>query len=185
MKTISSSDFLKKFKAGDTVVLDVRSPDEYSYKHIPSSRNIPAEQLSARLGEIPTNSDIYLICQSGVRSSAACQKLESLGLSQATSIEGGLNAYEKSGGAIAQDRQTLPIMRQVQIVAGTLVVLGIVLSQFLHPAFIYLALFVGCGLVFAGISGFCGMALLLNKMPWNKIQNKGSDTKCCNPKKSS
>jgi rhodanese-related sulfurtransferase len=68
-----------------------------------------------------------------------------------------------------QDKaQPRPLMQQVQIVAGSLVLLGVVLGYLLNPAFFLLSGFVGAGLLFAGLSGWCGMALLLAKMPWNR-----------------
>jgi rhodanese-related sulfurtransferase len=65
-------------------------------------------------------------------------------------------------------RLPLPLMRQVQIAAGLLVLLGVVLAVTVAPAFIGLSAFVGAGLTFAGLSGWCGMAQLLALMPWNR-----------------
>ncbi len=177
MNTISASDFLSTYKPGETVVIDVRRPDEYAYRHIPQSINLPIEELKTRLNEIPKNCAVYLICQSGMRSAEACRQLDSLGLSHLSTIAGGLNAFEKAGGKIVQGRTPLPLMRQVQIAAGSLVLLGIVLSFLLHPVFLVISFLVGCGLIFAGISGLCGMAALLEKMPWN--QNQSGAKKSC------
>ncbi len=60
-------------------------------------------------------------------------------------------------------------MRQVQITAGSLVVGGILLGLFVDQWFLGLSLFVGSGLIFAGVSGWCGMAKLLAVMPWNRV----------------
>ena len=171
MQSISSTEFLKKYQSGGAYVIDVRTPDEFAYKHIPQAINIPSAELVKRLHEIPNDREVLFICQSGVRSTEACRQLDHLGLAKFATVEGGLNAFEKAGGQVIQVSQTLPLMRQVQIAAGSLVVLGIVLAQLIHPAFVYVSLFVGCGLVFAGVSGFCGMALLLAKMPWNQPKN--------------
>ncbi len=171
------TDFVKKYKIGETVIVDVRSADEYLHKHIPHSINIPADQLRQRLNEIPKTNEVFVICQSGIRSSEACGQLEALGFSRFSTIEGGLHAFEKSGGQVVKGTTTIPIMRQVQIAAGSLVVLGILLSRLVHPAFIFISVFVGCGLIFAGVSGFCGMALLLAKMPWNRKTN-GAKSSC-------
>jgi hypothetical protein len=43
-------------------------------------------------------------------------------------------------------------------------------SVFVHPAFIALSAFVACGLVFAGITDWCGLGLLMMKMPWNQAR---------------
>jgi hypothetical protein len=61
-------------------------------------------------------------------------------------------------------------MRQVQITAGSLVALGTALGWFVSPWFLILSGFVGCGLMFAGLSGWCGMAMMLGRMPWNRVK---------------
>lgn len=64
--------------------------------------------------------------------------------------------------------KVLPLDRQTQMAVGTLAVLGTLLGAFYHPGFYALAGFFGLGLIFAGITGWCGMAKLLAKMPWNQ-----------------
>lgn len=59
-------------------------------------------------------------------------------------------------------------MRQVQITTGLLILTGVVLGWFVNPAFYALSAFVGAGLTFAGATGWCGMAMLLKAMPWNR-----------------
>jgi len=180
MKKIAADEFLKKRSGGAIkYIVDVRSPDEHAYKHIPGSVLMPLDELEAHLNEFPRDGDVYVICQSGHRSSQACQRLEGLGLSNAISVDGGINALEKAGGELASFSKVIPLMRQVQIAAGSLMLLSVVLSLFVHPNFIYLSAFVGAGLTFAGLTGFCGMANLLALMPWNKNQNTSMPTKGC------
>lgn len=167
------------YRTGQALILDVRTPEEYRYQHIPESLNIPADQLTARFHEIPKGRRIAVICQSGMRSSQSCRQLEQMGLTDAATVEGGLNAFKKARGSVAQNSRVLPIMRQVQITAGTLVVTGILLSRLLHPAFVFLSVFIGCGLIFAGVTGWCGMALLLGKIPWNAESPKHCGEKTC------
>ena len=112
-----------------------------------------------------------------MRSDRARKILESQGFNELICVEGGINACEKISGAVVRISSRIPLMRQVQIGAGSLVVTGIVLSKVLSPHFLYLSLFVGVGLIFAGLTGFCGMALVLEKMPWNKISGG-----CCENK---
>ena len=84
-------------------------------------------------------------------------------------LEGGIDAWKRAGLPVLTDRrQPLEIMRQVQIAAGGLVLLGVALGIWVAPAFLGLSAFVGAGLVFAGVSGWCGMARLLALMPWNR-----------------
>ena len=97
------------------------------------------------------------------------QRLADAASCQAYLLDGGLEAWKKAGLPVAVDaRQPLEIMRQVQIAAGSLVVLGVVLGTWVAPAFYGISAFVGAGLMFAGVSGWCGMARMLALMPWNK-----------------
>jgi hypothetical protein len=97
--------------------------------------------------------------------------LLALGFSQIHVIEGGLNAWRAAGLPSHLDRaQPLPLQRQVQIAAGSLVVLGVLLAVAVSPWFVLLSAFVGGGLVFAGLSGTCALGTLLAAMPWNRVQ---------------
>lgn len=92
------------------------------------------------------------------------------GNKQAYILQGGLNGWKKENQPTKKDpTKPIDIMRQVQIVAGSLVLIGVLLGWTTNAAFYLLSGFVGTGLLFAGITGFCGMAHLLDKMPWNKL----------------
>jgi len=147
------------------VIVDVREPDEFAYEHIAGAKNIPLGRLSAALGEIPKEKDVYVMCQSGVRSMQAFQTLNSEGYSRLHNLEGGLNGWKSRGLPVERRKGPIPIMRQVQIVAGTLALIG-----GLVPGGRWVAAFVGAGLIFAGTSGICMMANVLGHMPWNKLK---------------
>ncbi len=149
--------------------VNVCTPPEYAEKHIIGVRNIPLDKLSEHLEEFKTKRKIFLHCRSGNRGKQALDQLEKLGLtSELVHIEGGLNAWEAAGLPVAIDTSRMPLMQQVLLAAGTLVTLGIILALVVDPRFVFLPLFVGCGLMFSGITGWCGMSLLLAKMPWNQ-----------------
>ncbi len=170
MNTIPAKEFIKLKSGQNPYILDVRNPDEFLSCHLPGAINLPLDSIEKGLSNtIPREQTVYLVCQSGVRSERAGKILEAQGYSNLVCIEGGVAQCAKTPGAVIKNSARLPLMRQVQIAAGFLMLLGILLSQFLHPAFLFLSLFVACGLIFAGLSGFCGMAILLEKMPWNKI----------------
>jgi rhodanese-related sulfurtransferase len=150
-------------------LIDVREPMEYAAGHLPGSRNIPLSRLgSAELPEGP----LVLVCQSGKRSSRGLAELLHRGHPQPLAeLEGGLGAWQDAGLPVQRHPGApLPLMRQVQIAAGALVLLGVLLSQTVAPGWLWLSGFVGAGLIFAGISGFCGMARLLSVMPWNRVR---------------
>jgi len=178
MNKITTAEFINLSKSQKIFLLDVRSPDEFQSCHFPGALNVPLDQIETGAHqEIPRNQPVYIMCQSGLRSERAVRILSSQNYSNLVCIQGGISECSKVPNLLNVRRHTLPLMRQVQIVAGSLVVLGIFLSQWVHPAFLALSFFVGAGLTFAGVSGFCGMALLLEKMPWNRFYEK-KETVC-------
>ncbi len=152
----------------DEVLIDVRTPAEYESGHIKEAENKPLANIknaSEYLKEIGT---VYVNCGSGMRSKQACEILASEGVN-VVNIKGGLTAWMKDGfGVEGGGRKAIPIMRQVLIVAGTLVLVGMVLGYWYSEYLYLLSAFVGAGLLFAGVSGICTMSNILSKMPWNK-----------------
>jgi len=149
--------------------INVCTPAEYKEKHIAGVRSVPLDEIQSRAGEFADKTTIYVHCRSGGRSQQAIEKLKQLGLkADLVNVEGGLMSWDEAGFATNKFTNRIPLMRQVLIAAGGLVLLGFVLSAFVAPNFIYFSAFVGAGLLFAGISGWCGMSFLLAKMPWNK-----------------
>ena len=165
---ISAHDLADQLATGDVTVIDVREPMEYASGHINGSLNIPLARITKV--DLPRG-PLVLVCQSGNRSTMALKKLVQQGHPhQVTDLAGGVPAWQQAGFDVRKLKGApLPLMRQVQIAAGGLVLLGVILSQTVAPGWIWLSGFVGAGLTFAGISGFCGMARLLAAMPWNKV----------------
>lgn len=158
-------DEARRLIAGGARLIDIRSRDEHARARIPGSENRPVDALG-RVGEGPC---VIYHCRSGMRTSANAERLAAASDCPAYLLEGGLDAWRAAGLPVAEDRKApLEIMRQVQITAGSLVVLGVVLGFTVQPAFLGLSAFVGAGLVFAGSTGWCGMAKLLAVMPWNR-----------------
>lgn len=148
------------------MLIDIRGADEFAREHIAGARNLPIDQLTS----IPENSKpVVFHCKSGNRTSVNAGKLATVANCEAYIVEGGIEAWKGAGLPVIADRkQPIEIMRQVQIVAGSLVILGVVLSQVVDPAFMALPAFIGAGLTFAGLTGWCGMAKLLAVLPWNR-----------------
>jgi rhodanese-related sulfurtransferase len=152
------------------ILVDIREADEHARENIPGARH----HALARIGNespIRSGDDVVIFhCRSGARTKGnAAQLAASAQTCDAYILEGGLDAWKKAGLPVALDRsKPIDIMRQVQIVAGSLVLTGVLLGFFVAPGFYALSGFVGAGLLFAGVSGFCGMARLLGLMPWNR-----------------
>lgn len=169
IKTIDSDTLNNLWEQNQVVLIDVREPSEHAGEHIEGACLVSLSTFDP--AKIPTDSDkkIILYCQSSNRSGQAAQKLVNAGFQEVTHLEGGLSEWKRAGHPTKVNKKApISIMRQVQIVAGTLVFTGTVLGAF-NPAFLILSGFVGAGLMFAGLSGTCAMATLLMKLPYNKI----------------
>lgn len=153
------------------VLLDVRTPGEHRSVHATGARNVPLDTLDAdqcRALCAKEGGTLYLLCKSGQRARMAADRFAAAGFNQVVVVDGGTDAWERAGLPVVRGQGVMDLERQVRIAAGSLVVLGVLGSFFLHPALIYLSLFVGCGLVFAGVTNTCAMGMLLAKMPWNR-----------------
>jgi Rhodanese-related sulfurtransferase len=153
----------------NTLLLDVRTPAEFEECHIEGSVLHPLSDLNPE--EVKKlaagRKSCLVICRSGQRARQAAEKLRAGGLPNLQVLEGGVLAWEAAGLPLQRGAKTLSLERQVRIAAGSLVFVGAVLGYFVHPAWIALSAFVGAGLVFAGITDTCGLALVLARMPWN------------------
>lgn len=149
--------------------INVCTTAEYREKHIDGVRSVPLDELTHHKDEFAGKKRIYVHCRSGKRAEKAIGLLQEMGIdAELFNVQGGLLAWEEAGFPTRASGTTLPLMRQVMLAAGSLILLGIVLHFVLHPSWIFLSGFVGAGLFVAGATGWCGMALLLSKMPWNK-----------------
>lgn len=152
--------------AGEGALLvDVREPDEYARASIAGSENHPL----SRIGPLGCPGPVVFLCRSGMRTGANATRLAACHTGDAFVLEGGLDGWRAAGLPVVENtRAPLEIMRQVQIIAGSLILLGVALGFLVGPAWFGLAAFVGAGLTFAGITGWCGMALALSRAPWNR-----------------
>ena len=152
-------------------LIDIRDADEYAREHIPDAELVPLASLTngatlnARAGET-----VIFHCQAGSRTQNNAIRLAAAAApAQASLLAGGIQGWRAAGFPVEEDKsQPLPLMRQVQIAAGLLTLCGVVLGFTLSSGFFLLSGFVGAGLLFAGLTGFCGMARLLKVMPWNR-----------------
>jgi rhodanese-related sulfurtransferase len=149
--------------------INVCTPAEFKEKHIVGARSVPLDTLQTHVAEFNKKKTVYIHCRSGNRGRQAIEKLQSLGVTaELVNVEGGLLAWEEAGHETGSHTSRLPIMRQVFIGAGAIVLVGVALTYFVDDALLVIPLFVALGLLVSGFTGWCGMALLLSKMPWNK-----------------
>lgn len=166
VKTISPTEAHRLIDAGASLI-DIRQPDEHARERIAGALNVPLDQLSKHSAP----GDVLIFhCRSGTRTAQAAGTLaDAAAWRDCYIVEGGISGWGNAGLPVETVRGApIEMQRQVMIAAGSLVLLGTLMSLFVAPGWVWLALFVGAGLTFAGISGFCGMAHVLAMMPWNR-----------------
>lgn len=151
-------------------LIDVRTPAEFQQIHAPEARNLPLDQLDPKkfAAEQSDHGPVFVICRGGNRSKTASQKLIAAGL-DAVSVDGGMPAWEKAGLTVIRGKATVSLERQVRITAGAVVFAGTVLSWLAGPAWLIVPGFIGAGLLYSGLTDTCGMAMVLARMPWNRV----------------
>lgn len=166
---MTPKDLNKRLSKREVILIDVREPIENKAASIEGARLIPLSEIS--VSTLPSKTKpIVIHCQAGKRSETACKKLLSESPSlEVYSLEGGIAAWKEEGFPLKTAVCGIwPLQRQVLFIAGLFAFIGFALGYYYNPAFHLLSAFVALGLIFAGVTGKCGMALLLAKMPWNK-----------------
>lgn len=172
MTRMITADEATRLIAQGVVLIDIREADEHRRERIAGALNFPLSSL----GAAPLKSEAVIFhCASGARTQSCANRLAEFAEGRSWSVlEGGLAGWKKAGLPVTKsDKAPIELQRQVMIVAGLLVLLGALLSVLVSSSFIAIPMFVGAGLLFAGVSGFCGMARLLMKAPWNRVEPLG------------
>jgi rhodanese-related sulfurtransferase len=171
----------EKLEGGECQIVDVREFSEFDSERVDGARLMPLSEFEKHVAEIDHAKPVYLMCRSGNRAKQAAEKLIAKGFADVRVIEGGMQAWANARlPTIKGESKVWSLERQVRFTAGTLVLIGAILSFVVHPYFIALSGFIGAGLVFAAITDTCGMAMMLAKMPWNQAKravNKAAEQK--------
>lgn len=169
MKTITPLE-LKDLLDADAgrALIDVRTRLEFAEVHVPRAVNEPLDRLQPGALGLRKDEPVYLLCRSGKRAEAAAEKFAKDGFADPVVVEGGTLAWIDADLPVKRGAvKVMSLERQVRIAAGSLVFIGVLLGHFVNGYFYILPGFVGAGLVFAGVTDFCGMGLLIAKLPWN------------------
>jgi len=169
-QTVTAAE-LKQWRGTDPSIrlLDVRTTAEFEAGHIPGAVNIPLPQLAGVCEPIRDglHGRLVMICQGGPRARQAHQMLQEHGCRQAAVLEGGMNSWTSAGGDVQHGRPRWMLERQVRLVAGSLVVTGI-LGSLINPRARLLSAAIGAGLVFSAVTDSCAMGNVLSRLPYNK-----------------
>jgi rhodanese-related sulfurtransferase len=178
IKKISVNEINKKLGDGNECqVIDVREFSEWDSERIAEAQLMPLSNFEKHIAEIDHNKPVYLFCRSGNRAGRAAEKLSNMGFTDVHVVEGGLQAWTQAELPVIKGESKIwSLERQVRFAAGFLVLAGVLLSVFAHRHFIWLAAFVGGGLVFAAVTDTCGMAMMLARMPWNRQKGASCTT---------
>jgi rhodanese-related sulfurtransferase len=153
------------------ILVDIRERDEHARENVAGAFHLPLSRLDDAELALHEGKPVIFHCRSGARTAANAGRLaEKIGGScEAFIVDGGLDAWKKAGLPVALNRkQPLEMQRQMQIGAGSMGLLGTLLGIFVSPWFLIVPAFVGAGLLMAGVTGFCGMVMLLKHAPWNR-----------------
>lgn len=165
LPTITPADAKRLIDQGATLI-DIREVDERARERIPGSQHEPLARMTKFAG---VNAPIIFHCRSGMRTVSNAERLQAAAPCDAYILSGGIEAWKGAGLPVITDKsQPIEINRQVMIAAGSLVLLFVFSGYFMSMLFFVFAGLVGIGLVFGGVSGWCGMAKLLGLMPWNR-----------------
>lgn len=155
----------------NTILVDVREQVEFAGGRVSGAKLVPLGEIEKRHQELDHTHTVYVMCRSGRRSGEAQKRLKSLGFQNVVNVKGGFESWKAENLPFEKDEKApWALERQVRFVAGLLVLLGVILSLLIHPYLIGISAFVGAGLTFAGATDWCGMGMLLAKMPWNQRQ---------------
>ena len=153
----------------NTQLIDVREVPEFNSVKINGATLASLSIYNESCQKIDKNKHAYLLCKSGTRAAQYGEKLIADGYDNFTIVEGGISAWIDSGFETTKGQSKIwALERQVRVAAGSLVLIGVILSFVLHTNFIAISAFVGAGLVFAGLTDTCGMGMMLARMPWNQ-----------------
>jgi len=190
LRTITPKELDRLHVSGERIeLIDVRTPAEYRAFHVEYAMNAPLDSLDPRAIMASRNGSsgqsLYLICHRGNNSQKASERFHECGFDNVVSVEGGTMACAEQGLPIKRGRKAISLECQVRILAGFFVILGVLLGFAVSPYFTILSAVMGAGLMYAGITDSCPMAMSLARMPWNRVpcskndETAKNETACC------
>lgn len=165
-KTIRPIELKKLLDDDKAILIDIREDYEYERCHIEQAllKKVP------EIRQMDCSKKLIVIhCEMGFRSDMAAAELADKNVYV---LEKGIEGWRKAGLPVVGTQKVtvtiISVMRQVQLILGTIALAGVVLGAFLNPWFYSLSAFVGAALVISGSTGWCGLNMMVAKLPWNK-----------------
>ncbi len=181
--TISTTEFAAILARGGACVLDVRTPAEFAECHVAGAKLAPLDTLDPRKAadalKPADGTPIYLLCKGGTRATKAAEKFIAAGIANVCVVTGGTGACVSAGLPVERGaKASIPLDGQVRIAIGALILLFWCLGRYVWHGFAYLILAMAVALIVSGFTGFCGLAMLLGKAPWNQSKDTDSCRVC-------
>lgn len=167
IEAVDAAEVKRRLDSGQWKLLDVRRPEEYQAVRIEPSLNIPLDSLAGQVERLKGGKWI-VSCRSGMRAGQAAEMLLSLGLQNICLAKESLNGWLKRAYPVVKEPVPISLERQVRMIAGGLVLVGSLLGLLVSRWFLVIPIFVGSGLLFAGLTDSCMMGILLMKLPYNR-----------------
>ena len=135
LTSLSPGDVAERLKAHRAVLVDIRDRDEFARRHVRGALSRPLAAFEQAHLKIDPGKDVIFTCRTGMRTGANCARLAADVEGEAFVLAGGVDAWAAAGLPVEEDRKApLEIMRQVQIGAGSLVLIGVILGALVAPA---------------------------------------------------
>lgn len=176
-RTVAPAELTRRLSEDpELMIVDVRTPGEFDTTHIRGSYNVPLDLLTEHTADLAErmHDHVVLVCQSGARASKARSALHDAGFDTVDVLEGGIAGYQEAGGTVVGRGSRWAMDRQVRMTAGSLVLLGTLAGQLIHPRLGLFAGAIGAGLTYSALSDSCAMASVLSRMPWNRVTSDPS-----------
>jgi rhodanese-related sulfurtransferase len=178
--TVSPAEAQRLVSRGEASIVDVREPDEHRREHVAGAALFPTSIFSVTgFPAADATRQTLILCRSGNRARKVAEALRAAGRTDVRVIDGGIVGWCNAGlPAIQNARAPLPLMRQVMITVGTMLLGLTVLAMTVSPWFTLAIGAIAVGLLFAGLTGICALASALGKMPWNRAPLASAPKSC-------
>jgi rhodanese-related sulfurtransferase len=179
--TVTPQEAAQLVQSGQATIIDVREPDEHRRQHVAKAALHPSSTFRVAAFTGPESRDrLLVLCRSGGRAAKVATDLRNAGRANVSVISGGIVEWERAGLPVISDSKApLPIMRQVMVTVGVMLMVFTTLAATVSPWFLVGTGFMGVGLFFAGATGICMLSTVLLKMPWNRATACSTTANCC------
>ncbi len=166
-KEISAVQLKELLDKNNVLLIDIRGPHEYKTQHIDNAIRLSPSEIDYNK-IFSDNKTVVLYCQFGGESRMIAEQLVRKNPSaEVYVLDHGIEGWIQAG-LLTKKGAHMPVIQQFYLGAGLIILTGLLLALFVNPWFYIIPAFIGFSLIFAGMSGFCGLQHALHKMPWNR-----------------